>query len=62
MKDKQAYTVDLEPSKIAFLEEMAKKHGLPDAGKALRCLIDHARENPQLHDTIFGEVHCVDCG
>jgi hypothetical protein len=61
MKTKQTYTFELEPSKMAFLEEMARKHGLPDAAKAMRCLIDHARENPQLEGAIFDDVHCVDC-
>jgi hypothetical protein len=61
-KDKQTYSIELEPAKAAFLEEMARAHGLPDLGKAIRCLIDYARENPQTQDAIFGEVHCVDCG
>jgi hypothetical protein len=61
MKDKQTYSFELEPGKVAFLEAMAAKHGLPDAGKALRCLIDHAREHAELESRIFGEVRCVDC-
>lgn len=61
-KDKQIYSVELEPAKAAFLEQMAEAHGLPDMGKALRCLIDYARENPQTQEEIFGGVHCVDCG
>jgi hypothetical protein len=59
---KETYTFRLQPPKVAFLEEKAKAHGLPDAGKALRCLIDYAREHPELHAEIFEEVHCVDCG
>jgi hypothetical protein len=62
VKDKQTYSIEMEPSKAEFLEQMAQAHGLPDMGKAVRCLIDYARENPQLQDAIFGEVHCVDCG
>ena len=61
-KDKQPYTVELDQQKVEFLEEMAKKYGLPDMGKAVRCLIDHARENPALQEAIFNEIHCVDCG
>ena len=34
---------------------------LPDMGKAVRCLIDYARENPDKQADIFGEVHCQDC-
>jgi hypothetical protein len=59
---KLPYTIQLQPPKMAFLEEAAKTHQLPDAGKALRCLIDFAREHPELHAEIFGQIHCVDCG
>jgi hypothetical protein len=62
MKDKQTYSFELEPAKVAFLEEMTRTHGLADVGKALRCLIDYAREHPQAQEAIFAEIHCVDCG
>jgi hypothetical protein len=59
---KETFAFALQPAKMAFLEAAAKSHALPDAGKALRCLIDFAREHPELHAQIFGDVHCVDCG
>jgi hypothetical protein len=59
---KETYALLLQPAKMAFLEEAARTHKLPDSGKALRCLIDFAREHPELHAEIFGEIHCVDCG
>ncbi len=62
MKDKNPVTVDLEDAKVAFLNEMVSKYDLPDVGKAVRCLIDHARENPTLEEAIFSDIHCVDCG
>ena len=61
MKDKVEKTVDLEAEKIVFLEQMVKDHHLSDIGKALRCLINYARENPDKHDDIFNEVRCLDC-
>lgn len=61
MKDAKAYPIDLETEKMQFLEQMAAKHGLPDAGKAIRCLINYARENPDKHADIFDEVRCLDC-
>jgi hypothetical protein len=61
MKDPQPQTIELESGKIRFLEEMAAKYGLPDIGKAVRCLVNYARENPERHDEIFDEVRCVDC-
>ncbi len=61
MKDAKAYPIELETEKIQFLEEVAAKYGLPDAAKAIRCLINYARENPDKHADIFEEVRCLDC-
>jgi len=61
MKDKTEQRILLEPEKVEFLHTMAKNYKLPDIGKAVRCLIDHARENPDKQAEIFGEVHCNDC-
>ena len=61
MKDATAVTIELESAKVQFLEEMARKYSLSDSGKALRCLIKYARENPDRLDEIFAEVRCVDC-
>jgi hypothetical protein len=62
MKDGTPLTVTLGSDKIAFLEEMAKKYHLPDVGKAVRILVDFARDNPAQHDLIFTEQRCIDCG
>ena len=32
-----------------------------DLGKAVRCLINYARENPDRHGEIFDEIRCLDC-
>jgi hypothetical protein len=61
MKDKVQQTVDLEAEKIAFLQQMAKAYQLSDVGKAMRCLINYARENPDKQNDIFSEVRCLDC-
>jgi len=61
MKDGAALTIELETAKVQFLEEMARKYSLPDAGKAVRCLINYARENPERHVEIFADVRCLDC-
>jgi hypothetical protein len=61
MKDAQTHTVELESDKIKFLEGIAERHGLPDVGKAIRCLINYARENPDKHAEIFDEIRCLDC-
>jgi hypothetical protein len=61
MKDDKAVELVIGSDKLAFLEEMTRKYELPDVGKAVRILIDHARENPSMQDTIFNESRCLDC-
>ena len=61
MKDAAAYQVELESAKVKFLDEMVQKFGLPDRDKALRCLINYAREHPDKHEEMFAEIRCLDC-
>lgn len=60
-KEMTAYPIDLEANKVRFLEDVAKRFGLPDAAKAVRCLINYAREHPERHTEIFEEIRCLDC-
>ncbi len=62
MKDAKPFSVDLESAKLKFLQEMARTYGLSDPGKAIRCLVNYARENPAVRDSIFAEIRCIDCG
>ena len=59
--DKTALRIDLTEDQIAFLTEMVDKHELPDIGKAVRCLIDYARDHPDKQKEIFDEPRCLDC-
>ena len=61
MKDAASQTVELGTEKIAFLKEMVEVYGLPDTAKAIRCLIDYARDNPDKREAIFAEFRCLDC-
>jgi hypothetical protein len=61
MKDYQPRPIDLDSTMVDFLEDAAKKYDLPDMGKAIRCLINYARENPGKQDDIFDEIRCVGC-
>ena len=61
MKDASPRPIDLESSQVQFLEDTARKFGLPDASKAVRCLVNYARENPGKHSEIFDEIRCSDC-
>jgi hypothetical protein len=58
----QSREIQLKPEQAAFLDEAVKAFDLPDAGKALRILINYARENPDKRDEIFSDIHCTgDC-
>jgi len=61
MKDYQNRPIELDTQQIEFLEEIAKKYGLPDVGKAIRCLVNYAREAPDRRDEIFDEIRCAGC-
>jgi hypothetical protein len=61
MSDLQDRAIPLKPAMVAFLEEMAKTHNLEDSSKAVRCLINFARENPDKQAEIFAEMRCLDC-
>jgi hypothetical protein len=61
MKDFTPQPIDLDSSMVEYLNEMASKYSLPDVGKAVRCLINYARENPDKSGEIFDEVRCVGC-
>jgi hypothetical protein len=54
--------IELKPDQIAFLDEAVKAFGIENAGKAVRILINYARENPDKRNEIFGDIHCTgDC-
>jgi hypothetical protein len=61
MSDKQTTPVELKPEMIQFLNEMASTYNLDDPGKAVRCLVNYARENADKRDEIFSEVRCTNC-
>jgi hypothetical protein len=61
MKDYQPRPIDLDSSMMEYLQDAARKYDLGDVGKAVRCLVNFARENPDKQDEIFSEVRCVGC-
>ena len=46
---------------VEFLQGAATQFSLPDVGKAVRCLVNYARENPDKREEIFGDFRCLDC-
>jgi hypothetical protein len=61
MKDYTPRPIALDSSMVEYLEEVAKRYSLSDTGKAVRCLINYARENPDKGNEIFDEIRCAGC-
>ena len=61
MKDYVAQPIDLDSEMVEYLERAVKEFSLSDMGKAVRCLINYARDNPDRRREIFDEVRCVGC-
>ena len=60
-QDKQHIDLEIKSDQVEYLQTMATKYALPDAGKAIRCLIDHARSEPDQERKIFEVVRCLGC-
>jgi hypothetical protein len=54
-------TFEIYPDSLEMLQQIAAKHQMPDASKALRCLLDYAATDGDW-DKIFGTVRCRRCG
>ena len=61
-KDKAVYSIELEKDMMQFMEQMTTKYQLPDVSKAIRCLINYARDVEEARDDIFAEIRCLNCG
>jgi hypothetical protein len=60
-KHKIVVPLEIESDQLAWLEDMAKSYGLPDAAKALRVVLDHAMMDDD-EDDIFTAMRCRRCG
>ena len=60
-KDKAMYTIELEKDMMAFMEQMTAQYNLPDVSKAMRCLINYAREIEAVRDDVFSAIRCLNC-
>jgi hypothetical protein len=58
---KRRVTFEIYADSYEMLLDIAAKHKLPDASKALRCLLDYAATEGDW-DAIFGKVRCRRCG
>ncbi len=52
---------EIQPDSHEMLQTIAGRYQLPDASKALRCLLDYAATDGDW-DEIFGKVRCRRCG
>jgi hypothetical protein len=60
-KEKVSESFDIEADQLVWLKEMADAHGLPDASKALRVVLDHAMMDAD-EDQVFMSIRCRRCG
>ena len=61
-KDKALYSLELEKDMMQFMEQMTAKYELQDVSKAMRCLINYARDVEGVRNDIFAEIRCLNCG
>lgn len=60
MSEKVERTHPLCEDHVRWLEEVVSSYDLPDAGKALRIVLDYCIQEGD-RDAIFGEVRCRHC-
>jgi hypothetical protein len=60
-KDKAMYSLELEKDMMQFMAQMTEKYQLQDVSKAMRCLINYARQVEEAQDDIFAEIRCLTC-
>jgi len=53
--------IDLEPQQLDYVKAMMARYGIPDVGKAVRVLVNHAQATPDLEEQIFKKTRCRHC-
>jgi hypothetical protein len=53
--------VDLEPQQLDYLKRMMAQYQIPDLGKAVRVLVNHAQATVELEEQIFKKTRCRHC-
>lgn len=57
----EEYSIELKESQHAYLQEMIEKYGIEDLSKAVRILVDYAREEADLETKIWEDERCLHC-
>ncbi len=58
--EKVKLEIEIHAAQADYLDRMIDQYGLPDRGKAVRCLLDYAEEDGDCDD-IFETVRCLHC-
>ena len=58
---KATFELDINPDQLAFIRSAKEKYDLADESKAIRIVLDYLSVNPDIRDTVFGEVRCLGC-
>ena len=61
MKDKIDVNMEIERVQLEWLKAMARKYQIADESKALRIVLDHAR-NATDQPVLFKTIRCLGCG
>ncbi len=61
-KSKEMYSLELETDMMEFMEQITAQYDLPDVSKAMRCLVNYARDADGVQEAIFAEMRCLNCG
>ena len=62
MSEKKEISFEIYPDSEKMLEQIVDKYDLPDASKALRCLMDYVEEKEEDWDDMFATIRCNRCG
>ena len=60
-QDTRTIEIELKAGQVEYLQAMAQQYAIPDTGKVIRCLIDHARSTPEQERSIFEVIRCLGC-
>jgi len=58
---KKPTSFSVQADAVAMLDEAARRYGLRDRDKALRCIIDYVATDGDW-DEIFSQIRCLRCG
>lgn len=61
MSIKEVYSIELNETQYQCLEQMVEKYSLEDVSKAVRCLVNYLRDEPDKQEAVFEQIRCLDC-